>query len=90
VIMSVKTFYIRLDSRVNLVSIGYMYLVIIFAFYVNSKFTLEHPCLPLSVYVLKVLVLLCGLCLGLVMNVFRFDSLLSLGRAASMQPDVRS
>jgi len=90
VVMSMRTFYIRLDSRVNLVSIGYMYLVIVFAFYVNSKFTLEHPYLPLNIYVLKVLVLLCGLCLGLVMNVFRFDSLISLGRAASMQSDERS
>lgn len=89
VVMSIRTFYIRLDNKVNLVSIGYMYLAIVFAFYVNSKFTLEQPSLPRNIYILKVLVILGGLFLGWAMKVFRFDSVLSLGKTTSVNPDGR-
>ena len=90
VAMSVKTFYISLDNKANLMSTGYLYVVIILAFFVNSQFTLEQPYLPWNIYVLKVLVLLCGLFLGFMMNVFRIESLRFLWRSNFIRPDKRT
>jgi len=76
--MSINSFYIILDNKSNLFFIGYMYCVIILAFFINSGFTLGKPSLPLSVYVFKVIVLVFGLYLGLKMKALKFRLFSSL------------
>lgn len=71
-LMSTKTFRVRLDNRSNLLFIAYLYGAIILSFFINSGFTLQNPQLPLKIYALKMLILVLGLCLGLKMRVLRF------------------
>ncbi len=84
VIMSINSFYIRLDNKANLLFIGYMYCVIILAFFINSGFTLENPSLPLNAYVLKIFVLIFGLYLGLKMKVLKFRLFSTLWKAVQI------
>lgn len=74
-VMSMKSFYVKLDNKSNLIFICYMYGVIVVSFLINSKFTLENPHLSLNSYFLKILMVVLGLLLGLYTKLLSFDTL---------------
>ncbi len=74
-VMSKKSFYVKLDHKSNLIFICYMYGVITISYFINSNFTLETPRLPFSIYILKSILIVLGLLLGLNAKVLSLDLL---------------
>jgi len=64
ILLSIKSFKIELDNISNFVYIGSVYLIMILSYYINLNFLLNNYYFPISIYILKLTMVLYFLFLG--------------------------